>query len=218
MKVMTFNMKQFAGWFLQGGRTKVAEFINNKGIDICLLQEGYRCFFFGTIERLARQTGMEVRSVKMHGGICNNWQLGVLSNPPIIDHREREFDTGDNWRRSALICKLQNNILVATVHLGYDVDDQNWQVTQLLWFLDEFKHDGVIIVGGDFNIVETHRAYYTMRAAGFVDAWKEAGTGNGNTYKNKRIDYLWVKRAKVTSCTVARIEASDHEPVVLELN
>jgi endonuclease/exonuclease/phosphatase family metal-dependent hydrolase len=79
------------------------------------------------------------------------------------------------------------------------------QVDELLAFVAGRRRDGdVRIVAGDFNIEAsspTGRWLVDRFAeAGFVDAWAEAGRGDGRTDPDGRIDYAFVAGATVESC------------------
>src|SRR5690606_13014743 len=85
------------------------------------------------------------------------------------------------------------------------------------------RADAPVILVGDFNDHPASRVYAAM-AESFTDAWSAGGDGDGSTFPGRgnarRIDYIWISRGapiEVRSVRVVRSDASDHWPVIAEL-
>ncbi len=83
------------------------------------------------------------------------------------------------------------------------------------------KARGRVVIVGDFNTPPRGRLYRRL-ARGYRDAFREAGRGFGYTFRSDlpvlRIDYVWVgPNVAVRRCLVPGTRASDHRPVVADL-
>jgi endonuclease/exonuclease/phosphatase (EEP) superfamily protein YafD len=87
---------------------------------------------------------------------------------------------------------------------------------------------GPTILLGDFNMLDRDDHHSRLVAAGFVDSFREAGTGNGFTYPRRvgklsllpvaRIDYVWHSaHLRAVDAWVGDDAGSDHLPVLVEL-
>jgi endonuclease/exonuclease/phosphatase (EEP) superfamily protein YafD len=81
--------------------------------------------------------------------------------------------------------------------------------------------DKPIILAGDFNDQPGSRVIGRLGQT-FVDAWIQAGEGEGATYPadapRSRIDYVWFLRhpaLRATRAWVPVTEASDHRPLLI---
>ena len=110
-----------------------------------------------------------------------------------------------------------------TTHLDYQFDDGRlFEAEQLLRFLQPVK--GALIVVGDFNDEPSGSASRLM-VKGFADAWlqsqaKESGLSYPADKPNKRIDYIFIRRAdnlRMKKAWVVNTQASDHLPVIADL-
>jgi len=215
--VLTLNMMHW-----NCDLNKLVSYLNDNPIDIGLFQEGTGVRWWpwakrnNSIRWLGNQLGGDTSTVNMN---CYSpfwcWNLGIFSKHTLGPCTEREFITGDSWRRSVLVGEVSSTVRVATTHLGYDADDQAYQVEQLLAYLDEFPPTAITIVGGDFNCTPDHAAVQRMLQAGFIDAWAAVGVGEEGTFPKtgKRIDYLFIKGAAPITCGVVGITVSDHYAV-----
>ncbi len=85
------------------------------------------------------------------------------------------------------------------------------------------SHGAVLV--GDFNATPDEPALATLEAAGWVDAWKEAGAaGRGGTWPAgipfRRIDYVWVQPGagwEIAGCARTPVSGSDHVGLVAHL-
>ena len=79
-----------------------------------------------------------------------------------------------------------------------------------------------VIAAGDFNSVPTSYVYHTIKGK-LHDAFLRKGFGFGQTYialsPTLRIDYILVEpRFKVIQATTPSYSASDHFPVIADIN
>ncbi|RMH18235.1 MAG: hypothetical protein D6696_13510, partial [Acidobacteria bacterium] len=78
------------------------------------------------------------------------------------------------------------------------------------------------VIAGDLNAAPGAAAIARLRRAGLIDAWSEAGVGDGETYPSpaarERIDYLWITPdLAVSKVRVLPSLASDHLPLTAEI-
>jgi hypothetical protein len=166
--------------------------------------------------------------------------LAVLTDGPGVVRRDaivfaergrRLFDS-DAWAdKGALAVGLDDGLEVVATHLlaGDDLPSlhrhvagdlarrRRRQVEELLAFVDRFHVEGSpLVVAGDFNIEADSATGRWLRGrfagAGFVDAWEAAGQGDGRTNEDGRIDYVFVRGARVTSCDVVQPERAVDAP------
>ena len=108
-----------------------------------------------------------------------------------------------------------------TTHLDYQFENGRlFETEQLLKFLEGTK--GPLIVVADLNDTPDGSAYKLMRTI-FSDAWiASKANGDGFSYPAdkpvKRIDHIFYReRVKAKKAWVVETLASDHVPVVAEL-
>jgi endonuclease/exonuclease/phosphatase (EEP) superfamily protein YafD len=130
------------------------------------------------------------------------------------------------------------SVEVLSVHLQGHVTDlrlhrwQTWrdharnQRRHRLYLADVMSHqvrlgsDLPCLIGGDFNSPAGDRVFHTLERH-FTDAFAEAGTGWGNTFRNDwpllRIDQLWTTdELRCVSARAVKTEHSDHRMVVAD--
>jgi len=231
LRVMTYNIHVGVGMDKKLDLPRVAAVINAQHPDLIGLQEVDRGVTrtqgIDEIAELAKLTRMDYAfafNLHYQGG---QYGVAILSRLPIraTDHRLYQ-NTREAERRGFIRAEVNVNGRVlnfATTHLDYQYDDGRlFEAQQLLRALKDVK--GPLIVVGDFNDIPAGSAYQLMRYQ-FGDACIESrGTDEGFSYPTdkpaKRIDYIFVRstdRIRTKRAWVVRTEASDHIPVVADL-
>lgn len=207
-------------------RRAFRDYLNRINPGVVFLQEAANIFWRNDVKYLARECDYNYAWRRMHGygvGMGWYWCLGVLSKSPIVYDKELELDQGGSWRRSALWVRNSDGINLVTTHLGYEGGDQEWQVVQLVRWLEGVTTTP-IIVAGDMNFTPDHPAYDVFKEHGYKDVWGVVNIGNqGFTYPTdnpvRRIDYLFTRNVDVFNGRVVTDEIfSDHFPVIGKLS
>jgi endonuclease/exonuclease/phosphatase family metal-dependent hydrolase len=231
LRVMTYNIHVGVGMDKKLDLERIADVINNEHPDLVGLQEVDRAVkrteLRDEILELAKLTGMDfafAHNLDFQGG---QYGVAILSRLDIqkIDHRKYE-NMREAERRGMIRVevKLANRTInFVTTHLDYQHDDERLHETeQMLRFLQNVK--GPLIVVGDFNDAPEGNAYKLMQTK-FKDAWTTTNTTDeGLSYPadtpTKRIDYVFTRqsdRIRATKAWVVDTLASDHRPVVVDL-
>lgn len=231
LRVMTYNIHVGIGVDKKNDLARVASVINRERPDLVAVQEVDRGVERTTgvdqMAELARLTRMEFAyapNLRYQGG----WYgVAVLSRFPILafDHR-RYAEMRDAERRGFIRVEVDvgggRRVSFVNTHLDYKHDDNRlYEARQLLDALRDVKTP--LVIAGDFNDPPTGDTYRAMLAS-FADVWLEGrAAGDGLTYPSdkpaKRIDYIFANREswRVKNARVVSTEASDHLPLVAEL-
>lgn len=156
-----------------------------------------------------------------------NRQYGTatLSALPILEQRNTLLPKADEREEQRGLLEVLLDIdgvetWVLTTHLDHtSVAARELQVAAILDRVVEL--DGPVILTGDLN-AEPDDPELAPLFGVFEDAWDLAGEGDGYTFRStaptKRIDFVLVTPGiEVTAAEVPATEASDHLPVVAEL-
>lgn len=220
LRVVAYNVRGF-----RAGVDRVAEAAGSLLPDVLLLQEtGGRL----ALRRIARALGMAA-AADPPSPFRRRVRDAVLARPPwrIGVHRLHRFPGSARWYpRGALLARLLGPgaaLWAASVHLGLRPGERR-RHAQLLRDL-VLALDGAVVLGGDLNEGPEGPGATLLREA-LVDAWEVAGAGPGPTFPTRapvaRIDHVYVGagvrvlRAEVPDAR-AFLEASDHRPVVVDL-
>ncbi len=237
LRVMTFNIH--GG---QEGLTNVAATIREAAPDIVGLQEvdvhwADRSSFVDEADSLARACGMQVRFGPIYelpalspGAPAREFGVAILSRRPIVrseNHEITRLSTQADLPPQIMPGFLQvtldvggSHVDVFDTHLDYRRDPavRQTQVAEMLGIIG--KVGGPAILVGDMNASpeagELAPLFQTL-----TDAWT-AGSGPGFTYPAsapaERIDYvLFTGGIRVRSARVVATQASDHRPLVADL-
>jgi endonuclease/exonuclease/phosphatase family metal-dependent hydrolase len=231
LRVMTYNIHVGVGMDQKLDLERIAEVINRERVDLVGLQEVdrgvRRTQGIDEIVELSKLTAMNyafAHNLDYQGG---QYGVGILSRFPIgtIDHRKFE-NRRESERRGMLRVEVdvRGHLLnFITTHLDYQhADGRLFETEQLLKSLEGVK--GKIIVTGDFNEVPDGDAYKLITAK-FQDGWigskeKSVGLSYPADKPAKRIDYIFYRssdRVQAKKAWIVRSQASDHLPVVAEL-
>lgn len=231
LRVMTYNIHVGVGMDKKLDLARIAGVINTQHPDLVGLQEVDRGVTrtqrIDEIAELAKMTRMDYAfafNLRYQGG---QYGVAILTRFPIraTDHRLYQ-NTREAERRGFIRAEVSvhGSILnFVTTHLDYQNEDGRlFEAQQLLNALKDVK--GPLIVVGDFNEIPSGRAYQLMRYQ-FGDSWIESrSTAEGFSYPtdkpSKRIDYIFfrsVDRVRTKRSWIVNTEASDHIPVVADL-
>src|ERR1043166_2746761 len=231
IRVMTYNIHVGVGMDKKLDLARVAGVINQQHPDLVGLQEVdrgvERTQRIDEIAELAKLTKMEYAfafNLKYQGG---QYGVAILSRAPIraTDHH-LYLNTREAERRGFIRAEILvggHLVNFVTTHLDYQYEDGRvFEAKQLLAAMKDVK--APLIIVGDFNDVPTAEAYQLMHES-FDDAWSLTKPGDeGFSYPAdkpaKRIDYIFTRRVdriKAKRAWIVQTLASDHVPVVAEL-
>jgi endonuclease/exonuclease/phosphatase family metal-dependent hydrolase len=152
------------------------------------------------------------------------WGNAILSRYPILDSGKVELpkeDTliGRGFLWAELDVGTDEPLLVIVTHLHHIVDDGYIREAQIPVILSFWNEREQTILIGDLNARPNSREIGLISESGMIDAWLEAGQGNGFTYASnnpdQRIDYIWISPdLKTVEIEVMQTQASDHLPVL----
>lgn len=155
------------------------------------------------------------------GGQAGN---AILTKFPIIETVNRALpddpDT-NNVRRKLAGAKLDLGggafVRVFTTHLspGYSDAVIAEREAQGRWALDYLTHDGPLLFTGDLNEGPDESIHAWALADGFADTGAEFAPDP--THGDKRIDFVYARGITATGGLVPGTDASDHQPVVIDL-
>src|SRR5882672_912475 len=231
LRVMTYNIHVGVGMDKKLDLPRIAAVINAQHPDLVGLQEVDRGVTrtqrIDEIVELSKLTRMEYAfafNLHYQGG---QYGVAILSRFPIraTDHRLFQ-NTREAERRGFIRAEVSVDGRVlnfVTTHLDYQYEDGRlFEAQQLLSALKDVQ--GPLVIVGDFNDIPAGRAYQLMRYQ-FGDAWIESrSTDEGFSYPTdkpaKRIDYIFFRstdRVRTKRAWIVKTEASDHVPVVADL-
>lgn len=209
---------------------RIARVLTDARVDVAALQELDRhtrrsnaTDQLDVLKRLTGFSGIFDRSIDFMGG---EYGLGTLSRGAIIEHRHALHPVGkEDERRGYQLIRSQTDTgktyWILNTHLGLIAEDRLAQLQTLLDAVSSLAEP--VILAGDFNETPTDPAIQKIRDAGFLDAAEVAGATDFTwpaDVPQKRIDYIWVRAAdrwNVRSARVVNTQASDHRPLVVEL-
>jgi endonuclease/exonuclease/phosphatase family metal-dependent hydrolase len=232
LRVMTYNIHVGVGIDKKLDLQRIADVINHEQPDLVGLQEVdrgvKRTEGKDEIAELAAWTHMQFAfapNLDYQGG---KYGVAILSRLPIKDTEHRMYENKrEAERRGMLRVEVDAGggkmISFVTTHLDYQYEDGRvFETEQLLRFLDGIKTP--LIVVADLNDTPEGSAYKLMRTL-FDDAWLASrAKGDGFSYPAdkpaKRIDHIFCRtsdRVRVKKAWVVETQASDHVPVVAEI-
>ena len=231
-RVMTYNIHHAEGLDGKVDLDRVAKVITDANADAVALQEldqnTRRTGGIDMVAELAKRTNMHVAfgaNLDYQGG---KYGTAILSKHPIDSVENHVLKQArDGEPRGVLQAVLdvgQGRVLFAGTHLDHTKDQAERLFSQTQF--DELfaKFEGLpIIFCGDFNDTPDSELHKRMSEK-WTDSWSLVGQGPGLTMTSaqptRRIDYIWVsdkKNFKLRWARVPRTDASDHLPVVAEM-
>lgn len=224
IKLLSYNIKVGAETSL----LEVARTTASIGADIVALQEVGCRWLWGDrgdgVQTISSVTGLAYTRfapalASFTGGAFG---VAILSRYPILSHQIRYLERHVDEPRVLLQAEIaptdETRLRVFTTHLSYK-EDRVWQARQIAQSITE--RDSLAVLLGDINS-EPEEQLHTLAAPGFIDAFARCGEGPGFTFATNdpkwRIDYAMVDpRLKIVSCKVLDLKASDHYPLLLEV-
>jgi endonuclease/exonuclease/phosphatase family metal-dependent hydrolase len=209
---------------------RIARVLTDARADVAALQEVDRhtrrsnaTDQLDVLKRLTGFSGVFDRSIDFMGG---EYGLGTLSRGAIIEHRHALHPVGkEEERRGYQLIRSQTDTgktyWILNTHLGLVAEDRLAQIQTLLDAVSSLAEP--VILAGDFNEIPNGSGIQKIRDAGFLDAAEVAGATDFTwpaDVPQKRIDYIWIRAAdlwNVRSARVVNTQASDHLPLVVEL-
>lgn len=238
LRVLVYNIhagKDAAG---EGNLERVAGLIRETGADLVLLQEVDRgTRRSGGVDQLAvleGRTGLVGafgKTLDYQGGdygiaVLSRWPVArdTLIRLPVEPAQARAG--GSREPRGVLRVRVDAPsgwLDVLNTHLDASPGGarRRQEVATVLRVAGELRAGkGAVLIGGDLNAEPGSPTVGRLTGAGWVDAWRACGEGDGRTYPadepSKRIDYLFLEPGG--SCSAARVpatEASDHRPLLV---
>ncbi|MGH2567516.1 MAG: endonuclease/exonuclease/phosphatase family protein [Bacteroidota bacterium] len=237
LRVMTFNIHHGEGVDGKVDIKRVAALIQESNADVVALQEldrwVERTDKIDIITMLAEMTGMTYafgKNIDYQGGDYGN---GLLTRFPILEERNLHYTMmreGEQRGLLQLVLDVRGQeMVVMNTHIDHREDDSErvMNVAEIREALQRYSPKPTIVCG-DFNDLPASRTVALMKED-FIDTWEEVGRGDGFSYPTaepvKRIDYIFIARPhpsaavklRPLSARVLRSDASDHLPVLVEL-
>ncbi len=231
LRVMTYNIHVGIGMDKKLDLQRIADVINRVQPDLVGLQEVDR----GVKRTEGKDEIAELAAMtRMHFAFAPNldyqggkYGVAILSRFPMDSIMHVMFQNKREAERRGLLMVDVNiggaRVNFVTTHLDYQFEDGRlFETQQLLEFLNDIE--GPLIVVADLNDTPGGSAYELMRTR-FDDAWVVSkAKGDGFSYPAdkpvKRIDHIFYrtsKRARAKKAWVVETLASDHVPVVAEI-
>lgn len=224
LRLLSYNIKVGA----ETSTVEVARAVASLSPDLVALQEVGCRWLWGdkgdgvqTISSLARlpHTRFAPALASFTGGAFG---VALLSRFPITSHQlvylERHVDEPRVLLGAEVSLEEGASLRLFTTHLSYK-EDRVWQARQIAKYVTAPGSPAVLL--GDINS-EPEEGLHTLAAPGFTDAFSVCGSGPGYTFAvgdpKWRIDYAMIDpRVTVRSCTIPDLRASDHYPLLVEV-
>ncbi len=218
---------------------RVARIVRESGADIALLQEVDRgTTRSGKVDQVARLASLTRfhsafgKTLDYQGG---EYGIAVLSRGEVRSDTLLRLPVSPPQERSG-VSHEPRGVLRVTVptalgeahflntHIDASREDtyRIQEARELLRISADLQAGGdMVFIGGDLNSEPASAVITMFTAAGWKDAW-QCGRGDGFSFPArlpvKRIDYLLLPLTlRCRSATVIRTEASDHLPVLFEI-
>ena len=227
LRVMTYNIHHAKGVDGKLDLKRIARLITDHNVDVVALQEVDRkTLRTGRRDmsgELAKLTGMRATfgaNIPLEGGEYGN---AILSR--------HLFDLVTNYHLPKIVAGEQRGMLEIIVHApggpltfcATHLDHRRPEEDRLAsvdFIQKALAGKTPIVLAGDFNARPDSETYRRLSMT-FADAWTEVGQGDGFTIPSEgpraRIDYVWLRGIKATRAEVLRSNASDHLPVIVDI-
>lgn len=154
---------------------------------------------------------------------------GILSRSPLRDVELLEFQPARPDLRAYTMLDTEEGMQELQIVVAHPPPQRTHLRNEQLKALLALAMNGKpTLLMGDFNMVQSQAVYRSYRAAGLLDAFREAGTGRGFTFPTRRggfrlrpvvrIDFIWhTKHLRTRRAWVGADYGSDHLPIFAEL-
>jgi endonuclease/exonuclease/phosphatase family metal-dependent hydrolase len=239
VRYMAYNLHQSFGTGGEMDVGAIAAVIEESGATVVGLQEVARGGLLNAntdlVHLLGERLGWE--HYAFHGTTDPVWGNAILSRYPLGEVERRLLPrVGTPYQRGYLAAPVttpEGEVLFISTHLQHindsAVHDEDPEVDlhpvhheQLAVIIEAWDGRQPAVLVGDFNARPGWRQVTELLDAGWVDAWEQAGSGDGFTSNaadpQHRIDYVFHTTDMTTvSVEVIESQASDHFPVVAEV-
>lgn len=233
MRVMTYNIHAGKDAQQVDNLKRVAAIIDSADADIVLLQEVDRrtqraggADHFAELRTLTGMFGVFGKSLDYQGGeygiaVLSRWQVDSVLALPLKVEPPQERSGGSYESRIALHVVVHTDrgpVHIINTHLdpGAIATYRKQELIGILAHLQRAVPAGqTVLLGGDLNARPTTDDIVAVSFA-LTDAFTQCGTGTGETFPahapDRRIDYLFYRKARCSSARVVNTQASDHRP------
>ena len=210
---------------------RIAAVIDSADADIVLLQEVDRrtrrangADHFVELQHLTRMHGVFGKSLDFQGGeygiaILSRWPLdSIMALPLEVDAAPANYE-----QRLALHVRVATpagplDVLNTHLDAGGPGTYRRQELIAVLAHMKQKNLGGTpILFGGDLN-ARPNTDDITAVSFVLTDAFGTCGTGAGETFPSnapdRRIDYIFLQRARCTQARVLETQASDHRPML----
>ncbi len=221
LRVMTYNIK----WATLSSLEAIGDVLATENPDIVALQEvdlnAERTGGEDQAGVLAERLGMNYAFAAARTEGTGDFGVALLSKLPFADAQRIELPADDPLEtRVALdagLCSGGRVVRAVTTH----IDVLPWAGVQNTAFLAKHVRESVgagSMVVGDFNAQPGDQQVKNVTDGGFLDSFLPFG--NEGTFGNMRIDYVLVDEPfnKVTAGRIIDTDASDHRPLVVDVD
>ena len=221
MRILAYNIRHGAGMDLAIDLPRLAEVIKPLDADVVLLQEVDRgCERSGGVDQMAefgRLTGMHPYFGKFMDFGGGEYGMGILTREEALEWGVEELPPGEE-ARSSLWVRTKEAVFVG-VHLYRTEAERLAQARRLVTrFADE---EGPMVVAGDFNSEPNTAVMDYMAEHWRLVPKQDPSLTFPADVPRKEIDFMLYRPAEafevVESRVVEEAMASDHRPVLLEL-
>jgi endonuclease/exonuclease/phosphatase family metal-dependent hydrolase len=235
IRVVTYNIHAGKDAQRVDNLARVAAVIDSMDADVVLLQEvdrqterSGRTDHFAELRRLTGMFGVFGKSLDFQGGeygiaILSRWPLDSVATVPLSVDPPQPRSGAAYEPRIALHVRVRSpagSLHVINTHLDAS-GAGTFRRQELIAALAHMKHNvpeaAPLVFGGDLN---ARPATNEIGAVAFslTDAFAACGQGAGETFPahapDRRIDYIFFRRARCEAARVVETQASDHRPML----
>ena len=229
VRILTYNIH--SAYDSQGAQDPeaIARVIESSQADVVALQEVSRGWLLDgstdLVGFLARRLEMQIL---FQGTADPVWGNALLTRLPILERGSAPLPLagtllprGYLW--ATVDAGLPDPLMVIVTHLHHVESEHAPRLAQVPVLLDFWEERPSTILLGDLNSEPGYPEMALIADAGFVDAWVEAGTGEGLTWPAtapfERIDWVWhTPDLRAVQAVNLSTTASDHLPLLVELD
>jgi endonuclease/exonuclease/phosphatase family metal-dependent hydrolase len=228
LRVMTYNIHHAEGVDGKIDLERIARLITDSNVDLVALQEvdrnTRRTGGRDMPRELAKLTGMRVTfgaNIPLEGGEYGN---AILSRHPfdvVANHQLPKIVPGEQRGMLEVIIHAPGGpFRFCATHLDHRRPEED-RLASVEYIAKALADKTRVVLAGDFNARPDSETYRRLGVT-FVDAWTQAGQGDGFTIPSEspraRIDYVWLRGFTATRVEVLPSNASDHLPLIVDID
>lgn len=238
VNVLTYNIHAGKDAAQTPNIARVAAFIDSVKADVVMLQEVDRKTTRANGEdhlaQLEQLTGLHAafaKSLDYQGGeygiaLLSRWPIDSAVVVPLVVEPPQERAGGSREPRVALHAVVRSPfgpLHVINTHID-PAREGTFRKQEIVGLLARVHRNvpagDALIFGGDLNARPTTDEISAVSSA-LTDSWTACGGGGGETFPSsgpdRRIDYVFFRRARCVQARVPRTQASDHRPLLVTL-